>query len=88
MVEPVALGDRPRELVGADRPLVEQQRLGWHPGRAGFLHRRLHGLGTGVAELDQDVGDETARVAAVQRRGEAERATLTRTRHRGRGRAT
>ena len=71
VVEPVALGGRPGKLVGADRAFGDQQRLGWHRGGPRGLDRRLHRLGSGVAELDQDVGDEAARVAAVQRRRQA-----------------
>ena len=36
VVEPVALGDRPRELVGGDRALFEQQLLGRAARRAGL----------------------------------------------------
>ena len=40
VVEAVALGDRPRELVGVDRALLEQQRLRRAPGGARGLDRR------------------------------------------------
>ena len=86
VVEPVALGDRARELLGADLALLEQQRLRRAAGDAGLLDRRLGDLSGGVAELDQDVGDEAPRVAAVQRRGQAGHDVLRRARQRRRGR--
>src|SRR5207342_1024213 len=62
VIEAVALGGRPRELFVVDRALLEQQRLRRAPGAAGRLDRGLDDLGGDVAELDQDVGDEAARV--------------------------
>ena len=50
VVEPVALGDRPRELPGVDRLLLEQDALRGRPSAAALGDRGLDLLGTDVAE--------------------------------------
>ena len=71
MVEPVALGDGARELVGADRALLDQQPLRRPAGGARRLDRRAGDVVRDVAEVDDDVGDEAAVAAADLRRGQA-----------------
>ena len=64
VVEAVALGDGAGELVGVDRPLLEQQLLGRRPGGAGLFDRLAGAVFGDEAEVDEDVGDEAARAAA------------------------
>ena len=71
MVEAVALGDRARELVGGDRPLLEQQALRRAAGGARLFDRLAGPLVGDVAEVDEHVGDEAAGAAAGLRRGQA-----------------
>ena len=64
VIEPVALGDRARELLGGDRLLVEQHPLGRNAGRASGLERAIDRLPIGEPELDHDVGEMAARATA------------------------
>ena len=60
MIEPVALGDRPRQLVLRDDALGEQHHLGGLAGGPGRLDRCIHARGVGEAELHDHVGQEAA----------------------------
>ena len=71
MVEAVALGDRPRELAGVDRVLLQQQPLGRFAGEPALPHRRLDPFGAEKAELDQDVGDEARFAPVADRLGDS-----------------
>ena len=71
MVEPVALGDRARELVAVDHLVVAKQRLGRLAGHPRFVHHLVDPLAARVPEVDDDVGDEHPRVAALHRRRNA-----------------
>ena len=78
VVEPVALGDRAGELIGAEHPLLDHQRLRRAAGRPGLGDRLVDPLGGEVAELDDDVGDEAAAVGAGPRRRQPGRAAPAR----------
>ena len=71
MVEAVALGDRPGQLVRGDRLPLEQELLRRLRGLARRLDGGVHGRPVGVAEVDDDVGEEAARSADAQRLGDA-----------------
>ncbi|GBD46053.1 hypothetical protein HRbin41_00872 [bacterium HR41] len=65
VLELVACGDRPRELVGRDHPLFYEQ-LFWSGALgARLLDRAIDDSARGVTEVDDDVGNEAALGAAV-----------------------
>ncbi len=70
VVEAVALGDRPRELIAVDHLVLAQERFGGPAGAARLVDHLVDALASRVAELDDHVGDEHPRVAAVHRRRE------------------
>ena len=79
VIEPIALGDGLRELLGGDRTLLEQQVLRRVPRRAGLVDRLLDPLLGGGPELDENVGHEPGRAGARDRRRQPGR----RARHEG-----
>ncbi len=70
VIEAVALGDRPRELVGAEHPLLDHQCLRGASGGARLGDRLVDPIGGEIAELDHDIGDEATAVGAGSRCGQ------------------
>ena len=83
VLEPVALGDRPRELVAVDQAPFEKQVLGGATRVAPFFDRLRGAVLGDIAELDEDVGDEAGGTAAGARRRQARRARHRRGDRRG-----
>ena len=71
VVEAIALGNRPRELIGVDHVVLTQERLGVPAGAPRLVDHLVHALASRVAKLDDHVGDEHTRVTAAHRRGQA-----------------
>ena len=78
VVEPVALRDRVGELLGGDRPLVEQHPLRRDSGRAGLFDRASSRALLRESELDDHVGQESPEPPRL-------RGVVTPTRASGRG---
>ncbi len=82
VVQRVALGQRPRKLIGADRIAVEQDLLRSHAGPSRRFHSLIGHALLHEAELDEDVREEAPPSAAQRGSGHSgpgQRATC----HRG-----
>jgi hypothetical protein len=60
ILQPEPLGDRARELVGADEPLLEQDPPHRAPGGARLADDVLDGVAVADAEADDDVAEQPA----------------------------
>jgi hypothetical protein len=60
VLQPEPLGDRDRELVGADEPLLEQDLAHRAAGGARLADDVLDGLAVAEAEADDDVAEQSA----------------------------
>ena len=65
VVEPVALGERLRELRGVDESRLDQSLAERQPVAAAVLHHPLHDLALGEAELHDHVADATLESGAL-----------------------
>ena len=68
VVEPVALGQRLRELPGVDDAGVDQRLAERNAGAPAALHHLLDELALGEAELDDDVADAALDPGALRGR--------------------